>query len=59
MSFSLRNMNAKLDEGNFKCNLEVKNFDAPDVKMNLNADFNLKFLTKFLNMKALKTYLAK
>ena len=54
MSFSLRNMNAKMDEGNFKCNLEVKNFEAPDIKMNLNADFNLKFLTKFLNIERIE-----
>lgn len=54
MSFSLKNMNAKLDEGNFRCNLEVNNFEEPDVKMNLNADFNLKFLTKFLNIDSIE-----
>lgn len=54
MSFSLKNMNAKMDEGNFKCNLEVKNFEEPDVNMNLNADFNLKFLSKFLNIDSIE-----
>ena len=47
-------MNAKMDEGNFKCNLEVKNFESPDIKMHLNADFNLKFLTKFLNIERIE-----
>ena len=46
-------MSAKLEEGNFNCSITVKNFEEPDVKMNLHSDFNLEFLSKFLNLSSI------
>ncbi|NQY07664.1 MAG: hypothetical protein HRT68_16080, partial [Flavobacteriaceae bacterium] len=51
MVFSITNMNAKLDKGNFSGSLVVTNFEEPDVDMQVNADFNLEFMTGFLDLK--------
>ncbi|UII74641.1 AsmA-like C-terminal region-containing protein [Flagellimonas sp. HMM57] len=50
MEFSLTDMNAKLESGNFSGALVVKNFEEPEVDMQVDADFNLAFMTKFLNI---------
>jgi len=50
MEFSLKGMTAKLETGSFLGSIFVKNFEAPEVDMRLNADFNIDFLTKFLNL---------
>ncbi len=50
MEFSLTDMKAKLESGNFLGSLVVRNFEEPEVDMQLSADFNLEFLTGFLNL---------
>ena len=50
MEFSLTEMTAKLDKGNFLGSVVVKNFEEPDVDMELNADFDIEFLAGFLNL---------
>ena len=54
MAFSITGMGAKLETGNFIGSVSVKNFENPEVDMELNADFNVGFLTKFLNLKDLE-----
>ena len=54
MEFSLKGMRAKLETGTFLGSLLVKNFENPEVDMQLNADFNVDFLTKFLNLEGVK-----
>lgn len=48
--FSLENMTARLETGNFKGSVFVTNFDEPEVDMQLNSDFNLQFLADFINL---------
>ncbi len=50
MEFSLTDMTANLESGKFLGSLVVRNFEEPDVDMQLNADFNLDFLAGFFNM---------
>ncbi|MBW8242309.1 AsmA-like C-terminal region-containing protein [Muricauda oceani] len=50
MKFTLANMNAKLESGNFSGSIMVENFEEPEVDMQLDVDFNLAFMTKFLNI---------
>ncbi len=52
--FSLKNITAKLEEGNFTGSILVKNFEHPEVDMNIDVDFDLDFMTKFLNIKDVK-----
>ena len=54
MEFSLKEMTAKLETGTFLGAISVKNFEDPEVDMELHADFDLNFLTRFLNLKDLK-----
>jgi uncharacterized protein involved in outer membrane biogenesis len=53
MCFELENFTAKPEAGNFKGKLKVQNFSSPDIDMNLNSDFDLEFLSKFLNNREL------
>ncbi len=48
--FSLKDMTAKLETGNFFGNVVIDNFEVPEVSMQLNADFNLEFMASFLNL---------
>ena len=48
--FTLTNMTAKLEQGKFLGNVVITNFEQPDVDMQINADFNLEFMAKFLNI---------
>ena len=50
MEFTLDDFTSKLERGNFKASLLVKNFVEPEVDLELNTDFNLDFLTKFFNL---------
>ncbi|UTW63499.1 hypothetical protein KFE98_04925 [bacterium SCSIO 12741] len=50
MEFSLINMAAKMENGNFLGSVEVVNFEEPEVDMELDADFNLEFLASFFNL---------
>lgn len=48
--FSLLDMTARLETGNFLGAITVSNFEEPEVDMQLNADFNLNFLAEFVNL---------
>jgi hypothetical protein len=50
MEFSLTDITAKPETGTFKGNLFVKNFEEPDIEMDLHADFDLQFLADFFNL---------
>jgi hypothetical protein len=50
MEFSLEDMTAKLDKGNFLGSVLVKNFEEPEIDMQLDADFDLEFLASFFNL---------
>lgn len=50
MEFSLTDMTASLEKGEFKGALSVKNFDAPEVDMQIDADFNLDFIADFFEL---------
>lgn len=54
MEFSLENMSAQLDKGNFNGSIRVKNFETPEIDMQLDADFDLKFLFEFLNLESIR-----
>lgn len=54
MEFSLENMTANLDKGKFVGALYVTNFLHPDIRMEMDADFDVKFLLEFLNIDAIK-----
>ena len=53
MEFSLRNIHAVPEAGYFDGNIHVRNFETPDIDMDLKSDFRLDFLSKFLNLKDL------
>ncbi|MEQ8908716.1 MAG: AsmA-like C-terminal region-containing protein [Vicingaceae bacterium] len=50
MEFSMKNMTASLEEGDFTGEVRVENFEAPEIEMAVEADFNLDFLAEFLNL---------
>ncbi|MDW3652154.1 MAG: AsmA-like C-terminal region-containing protein [Bacteroidia bacterium] len=50
MQFSMSNMTANLEKGKFIGNVEVKNFEEPDIKMEVDAQFELDFIAEFLNL---------
>ena len=50
MEFSLTNMTASIEKGEFEGAIFVKNFDAPEVDMQINSNFNLGFFVDFLNL---------
>jgi hypothetical protein len=54
MRFELENFTAKPEAGTFRGKLVVENFDSPEIDMKLNSDFDLDFLSKFLNTPELK-----
>lgn len=54
MEFSINNMSAKLERGNFLGSLMVKNFKHPEIKAQLDLDFNIKFVTDFFNINSIK-----
>ena len=50
MEFSLTDMSASLDKGKFLGSIIVKNFETPEIDMQLDANFDLDFVTGFLNI---------
>ncbi|WP_394746745.1 AsmA-like C-terminal region-containing protein [Spongiimicrobium salis] len=50
MEFSLTNMTASLEEGEFKGALFVKNFESPEVDMRIDSNFNLGFIADFCEL---------
>lgn len=52
--FRLNDFRARPEAGTFNGNLFVKNFSTPEIDMRVNSDFNLEFLTNFLNLSDLK-----
>lgn len=53
MVFELNDFSARPEAGTFKGKLVVKNFESPEIDLNLNSDFELDFLAKFLDVKTL------
>ncbi|TVZ51392.1 AsmA-like C-terminal region-containing protein [Dokdonia sp. Hel_I_53] len=49
-SFSLKDMTAQLETGKLLGEIVVRNFEAPDIEMKINVDFDLEFMTSFLNL---------
>jgi hypothetical protein len=54
MEFSLNDITANLENGNFVGNIHVKNFEAPEIDMQLDADFDIPFIVSFLNLTEVK-----
>ena len=50
MEFSLTDMTASLDKGEFKGSLLVKNFNSPEVDMQVDSNFNLNFIADFFEL---------
>ncbi|WP_339140343.1 AsmA family protein [Croceitalea sp. MTPC5] len=50
MEFSLDDMTASLEKGEFKGSLFVRNFESPEVDMQIESNFNLGFITEFFNL---------
>lgn len=54
MSFSISDISARPEAGLFKGNIIVNNFLAPEIDMQVDADFDLSFLAKFIELENLK-----
>lgn len=54
MSLIIEDFTAKPETGIFKGAVSVKNFESPDIKMQVNSEFNLGFLAEFLDIKDLE-----
>jgi hypothetical protein len=54
MEFSLTDMTASLEKGEFKGSIFVKNFESPEVDMKINSNFNLDFIVDFLELEQVK-----
>jgi hypothetical protein len=50
MQFSLHHINAKLEGGNIRGNIDISNFIAPRVILGLQTHFDMGFISKFLNL---------
>jgi len=50
MEFSINDMTADIDKGNILGSVLVKNFEAPEIDMTLDADFDIDFIASFLNL---------
>lgn len=50
MEFGLMDFSARPEAGTFSGNLKVKNFESPEIDMQLRSDFELEFLADFLNI---------
>lgn len=50
MEFSLTDITANLEEGNFIGSIQVKNFETPEIDMQLDANFDIAFIASFLNL---------
>lgn len=56
MEFGLRDFSARPEAGTFSGNLVVKNFESPEIDLQLNSDFELEFLAKFFEIKNLEDF---
>lgn len=54
MAFALESFSVRPEAGIFAGGLVVKNFDSPDIDLQLDSDFDLDFLSKFLNVEELQ-----
>jgi hypothetical protein len=54
MEFSLIDFTARPEAGTFSGNLKIKNFESPEIDMQLLSKFQLDFLAKFLDIKNLQ-----
>ena len=54
MEFTLENVTAKPEAGIFSADLRVTNFDAPEIDLTIDSEFNLDFLAKFLDIQRLQ-----
>jgi hypothetical protein len=52
--FELSDFSAKPEAGIFKAKMKVVNFESPEIDMQIDSDFDLNFLTKFLKLYHLK-----
>ncbi|WP_271766152.1 AsmA family protein [Aquimarina algiphila] len=50
MEFSLTDMTASLEKGEFEGSIFVKNFESPEVNMQINSNFNLDFIADFFEL---------
>lgn len=54
MAVTIEDFTARPETGTFKGNISVENFESPDIDMQVNADFNLDFLTAFFELDQLE-----
>jgi len=54
MEFSLTNITANLENGSFVGAIEVKNFESPEIDMQIDANFDIPFVVSFLNLTKVK-----
>jgi hypothetical protein len=57
--FRLNDFKSRPEAGSFSGSLLVRNFITPEIDMQVNSDFNLEFLTNFLNLNNIKNLLGK
>jgi hypothetical protein len=50
----IHKFNARPEIGTFKGDFSIKNFESPEIKIALNADFKLDFIINFVNLKDFK-----
>lgn len=54
MLLEIEQFSARPEAGRFKGKLRIQNFNAPDIDLKLNSDFDLDFIAKFINATELK-----
>lgn len=54
MEFSLSEITASLEKGKFEGSIFVKNFESPEVNMQINSNFNLDFIADFFELEQVK-----
>ncbi len=54
MEFGIRDIQAKAERGEFIGTIAVKNFEEPDIQMDLDASFDLQFWKEFLNLETVE-----
>lgn len=54
MQFTIQDFRATPEAGFFQGDVNVQNFESPDIEVEVNSDFNLGFLASFLNFNTLK-----
>ncbi|WP_299765478.1 AsmA-like C-terminal region-containing protein [uncultured Dokdonia sp.] len=50
MEFSLTDMTASLEKGEFQGSIFIKNFESPEVEMQIDSNFNLDFIADFFEL---------